>query len=97
MVRVIGWVFLLLVLVAGLSFGVLNAEPVRLNYYFGTRLVPLSLTLVLAFALGVVLGVVASLGIVLKLKREVARLNRLVKLTEKEVMNLRTMPIKDVH
>lgn len=97
MTRVLGLVFFLVLVIAGLSFAVLNADPVHLNYYFGSRTVPLSVALVTALFLGAVLGVVSSLGIVFKLKREIARLRKAVKLAEKEVLNLRSIPIKDVH
>ena len=83
--------------IGGLSFAVLNASPVHLNYYFGSRDVPLSVALVLTLLLGAVLGVVSSFGVVLKLRREIARLRKAVKLAEKEILNLRSIPIKDVH
>lgn len=97
MARILSLIFLLLVLVIGLAFAVLNAEPVQLHYYFGSQYVPLSLTLVLALIIGAILGVFASSGLVLRLKRENARLQKTIKMTEKEVVNLRTMPVKDVH
>jgi lipopolysaccharide assembly protein A len=97
MLRILSLIVFLLVLVTGLAFTVLNAEPVQLNYYFGTRFVPLSLTLVGALIAGVVLGIAAGLGMVLRLKREIARLRKTVKVTEREVLNLRSIPIKDIH
>lgn len=97
MTRILGLIFLLLVLMIGLTFAVLNANPVTVNYYFGSREAPLSLVLVLALIVGAVLGVLATTGLVLRLKRENSRLQRANRVAEREVANLRTMPIKDVH
>jgi putative membrane protein len=82
---------------AGLSFAVLNSETVPLNYYFGDRNLPLSLVVVIAFALGAAVGGLFSLALVIRLKREMARLRRIVRLNEKEILNLRSIPIKDSH
>ncbi|MEJ2344411.1 MAG: LapA family protein [Gammaproteobacteria bacterium] len=95
--RILLLVLSLLIVAIGAAFAVLNANVVDLNYYFGTREIPLSLTLVVAFAGGALLGVIASLGMVVRLKRENRRLRREATLAEKEVMNLRNLPIKDVH
>ncbi|MEW6353886.1 MAG: lipopolysaccharide assembly protein LapA domain-containing protein [Pseudomonadota bacterium] len=76
MLRIIRLVFFLLVLILGLSFALLNAETVSLNYYFGYWQTPLALALVVALALGALLGVLASLGMVIGLKRENSRLRR---------------------
>ncbi|MDE2088977.1 MAG: LapA family protein [Gammaproteobacteria bacterium] len=97
MLRILSLIFFIALVIGGLSFAVLNAGPVHLNYYFGSRDVPLSVALVLTLLLGAVLGVFSSFGIVLKLRREIARLRKAVKLAEKEILNLRSIPIKDVH
>lgn len=97
MKRILGFILFFIVLAVGLAFAVVNAEPVTLKYYFGVSQVPLSLTLVAAFAVGAIMGVVASLAHVLRLKRENARLRREAKMAEREIMNLRNIPIRDVH
>lgn len=97
MTRIFAFVLFLMVTVLGLAFAVLNADSVPLRYYFGASEVPLALLVVLAVVLGAVLGVLASLGVVLKQKREIAKLRKAVRLTEKEVLNLRAIPLKDVH
>lgn len=95
--RIVGFVVLVAVGAVALSFAVLNAGPVPLNFYFGTRHVPLALALVLALAIGAVLGVLASAGMLLKSKREVFRLRRTARQAEAELENLRTLPIKHDH
>jgi len=96
-VRLFSVLLFLVVTMAGLSFAVLNSETVPLNYYFGDRNLPLSLVVVIAFALGAAVGGLFSLALVIRLKREMARLRRIVRLNEKEILNLRSIPIKDSH
>lgn len=95
MKRIIGLVFFLIVLVFGLFFGLLNADPVPVDYYLGTREVPLSLVVVITLLFGALLGALAGLGLVLKMKRETSRLRKEIKVTEKELNNLRSIPLKD--
>lgn len=97
MLRLAYILFALILLVTGILFAVLNAEPVMLHYYFGDTEVPLSLTIISSIIVGAILGVFASAGIVFKLKRENSRLRKSSELAEKEITNLRTMPLKDKH
>ncbi len=97
MKRIIFLVVFLLVLVVGLSFALMNAETVMLSYYFGTISAPLSIVVVVSLAAGALLGVLACMGMALGLKQEIARLRRSVKVAEKEVENLRSLPLKDKH
>ncbi|MCF6209739.1 MAG: LapA family protein [Gammaproteobacteria bacterium] len=97
MKRIIFLVVFLLVLAVGLSFALMNAETVMLSYYFGTISAPLSIVVVVSLAAGTLLGVLACMGMALGLKQEISRLRRSVKVTEKEVENLRSLPLKDEH
>lgn len=92
--RIIRLVFFFIILLLGLSFAVLNAEPVKLNYYFGSWQAPLSLLLVAAMTLGVVFGIVACMGMLLGLKREVGKLRKSAQLAQEEVENLRALPLQ---
>jgi len=97
MVRIVySFIFLVLV-IFGIVFAVLNAEPVKLNYYFGSEEVPLSLIIVFAMIVGAILGVVASASMIFSNRREVMKLRKSVELAEKEVTNLRAIPIRDNH
>ena len=97
MVKII-YLFLFLALVIfGIVFAVLNAEPVQLNYYFGSANVALSLVLVLAMIAGALLGVIASASMIISNRREVVKLRKSIQLAEKEVANLRAIPIRDDH
>lgn len=95
MLRIVRLVFYILILLLGISFAVINGENISLNYYFGVWQAPLSLALVLVMALGALLGVLACLGLLMKLKNEVSTLRKAAKLSETEVMNLRAIPLKD--
>jgi len=95
MLRIARFMLFLIILVASLGLALINAEVVQIHYYFGHWDVPLSLTLVIAAAAGALFGVVSCLGSIFRLKREVSRLRRTVKLSETEIMNLRSIPIKD--
>lgn len=95
MKRILAFIFFLLVLVFGLIFGLLNADPVTVNYYFGTREMPLSVVLVMMLVVGALAGALAGLGLVLKTKREVHRLRRENRVSEKELNNLRSLPLKE--
>ena len=58
--RFLKLLLILLIMMFGAAFAVMNAEPVNLNYYFGSRELPLSVVLVGAVIVGVVLGALAE-------------------------------------
>lgn len=97
MKRILLFIILLLVVLLGLSFALMNAGPVSLDYYFASVEAPLSLVVVLAIALGALLGVLAMGGVLFGQKREMAKLRKSIKLAEKEISNLRSLPLKDNH
>jgi putative membrane protein len=97
MKRIVLFLISLIVVVVGLTFTVLNADSVTINYYFGKDDVPLSLIVVLAIACGAVIGVIAALSSVLNVKRELSKVRKELKLKEQEVSNLRAIPLKDKH
>lgn len=81
----------------GLSFALLNAETVMLKYYFGDFSAPLSLVMVMCLAFGAVLGVLSCFAMLVRSKRDLGKLNKSIKIAEKEVTNLRALPLKDKH
>lgn len=96
MKRTIRLILLLIVLAFGLFFGLLNAERVHINYYFGSRDLPLSFLLVLMLVFGALFGVLASLGQAFRLKREIYRLRKEVRTAEKELSRARSaVAVKD--
>ncbi|MBI1423173.1 MAG: DUF1049 domain-containing protein [Gammaproteobacteria bacterium] len=97
MAKLIYTVFILVVILLGVIFAVLNAESVQLNYYFGSQLLPLSLAIVLSMMVGAILGVLASIKLILRSRREIVRLRKASEIAEKEIANLRAIPIKNTH
>lgn len=95
--RMVTYVILALLLLVGITFACLNADPVLINYYFGKRTMPLSLLVVLTFTLGCLLGLLVGCIMTLKQKSKNYRLQHRIKIAEKELANLRTIPLKDSH
>lgn len=83
----------ILIMMFGAVFAVLNSDPVVVNYYFGSREFPLSLVLTLVLGGGVLLGVFSSMGRIVGLKREIQNLKRRSEMVSKEVNNLRALPL----
>ncbi|SRR5690554_3109609 len=94
--RLLGLLFALLIIGFGLSFALLNAAPVTLDYYLGVADLPLSLALALALVLGALLGLLAATGMVVREKRQAARLRRQLGQAEKELSELRRLSVRDV-
>ncbi len=96
MIRFLFLIFLLIVIVFGLSFAVENAHNVQFNYYVGSLELPLSLLLVFAVLAGGAVGVFASMFVFMHLKREIRQLRKSEATAREEIRNLRSLPIKDV-
>ena len=91
---VIKLLFLLLFLIVGASFAIIDDAPVVVDLYFITLELPLSLLLLLALGLGILLGGLAGMVYFMRVKKENADLRRRTRLVSEEVKNLRAMPIK---
>jgi len=89
-------IYLLLVLV-GVSFAVLNAASVKINFYFSTLAMPISVLVVVILGVGVFLGFFLFLGKYWRLKAEHRKIKNQLRLTEKEIRNLRAIPLQDQH
>lgn len=92
MSRLLGALVIVLLVVAALSFTVLNAAPVPLNYYLGILEVPLALVVVLPLAVGALCGVLVSLGVIVRLKRRVVRLERRVGQADQDAVDPKSAP-----
>lgn len=93
--RIVSYFFLLVIILFGMAFATLNSESVTINYYFGDSTLPLSLLLVLVFALGCLVGMVVGFWLLIKAKLANYRLRQRLQLAEKEVGNLRAIPLQD--
>jgi putative membrane protein len=97
MARLVSAFIILLVLLLVLFFTILNGEPVTVNYYLGEVQAPLALVIILTLVSGAILGLISSVLVIMATRHEVSKLRRELKHTEQELMNLRTLPIKDKH
>jgi len=97
MMRIIYISLALIVVILGVAFSVLNAESIQLNYYLGSIELPLSLVIVIAMIIGAALGILASMSLIIGSRRNTHKLKRAVEVAEKEIVNLRNIPIKDKH
>lgn len=97
MSKILYAIVIALIALLGVIFAILNAESVQVNYYFGSKETPLSLAILLSMLFGAILGLFASIGLILKSKREVSKFKRIAEVAEKEVTNLRAIPIKNQH
>jgi putative membrane protein len=94
-VRIISYFFLLAIVIFGMIFAILNSESVTVNYYFNQSTLPLSLLLVIVFALGCLIGMVVGFWLLLKAKVQNYRMRQKLSVAEKEIENLRAIPLQD--
>lgn len=75
--RYLSWILRLLLFVLLLGFAAKNSDVVTLKYYLGYEWqAPLVLIIMAFFFGGVVIGVLANLGFVFRLKREILGLKK---------------------
>jgi len=95
MKRILYLIVIILIAIFTISFTLLNSQPVTVSYYFGRYEVDLLVVIVICFTLGAVVGVFSVLGKMFSLKHEVIKKEKEIRITEKEVENLRSLPLKD--
>jgi putative membrane protein len=83
------------VLIVGITFFMKNNHSVSFNYFLGMLDIKLSLLLLMTLILGTMMGILSLVPVIIHLKYKIAKLNRQVKIREKEVNNLRVIPVKD--
>lgn len=87
----------LILIVIGVSFAALNATSVQVNFYFCILNMPVSVLIVVMLALGMLIGFTLFLFKYWRLKAEHRKIKNQLKLTEKEIRNLRAIPLQDQH
>lgn len=93
--RLLKFIFIAIIALFGISFACLNAQPVQINYFIGNVQIPLSLLLAITLIVGSFLGLLAMISLYFNQKTNNLRLDHRLKLAEKEITNLRTIPLKD--
>lgn len=82
--RYFNWIFRILLFIVLLGFALKNDQPVTLNYFFGYEWQsPLVVVLLITFAIGTVVGVLAMFMSLLRQNREIASLKRKMRNMEK--------------
>ncbi len=90
------WLVLVVAIVAiGLSFAMLNPQAVELDFYLGRMPLPISLWLVIALALGAVIGMAAAASVIMRQRWQIARLRREAEAARSELSELRKLPIRN--
>lgn len=97
MIRVLSFLFALIVFTIGLLFALRNAAPVSLDYIWGTVDAPLSYVALGGCIVGLMLGFIGCGFTMLRLRRDNRRLRQTARDAEAEVSSLRKAPLKDVH
>ena len=90
-------VILLVVLLLGVEFSTLHANPVTVDYLLGQAELPLSLVVVCAFAAGAFVTALIGAFVVLPLRWQVARLRQAVAGKDQEISQLAKKAGRDSH
>ncbi len=97
MLRLILLLIYLLVVVVCLAFAALNANIVTLKLYWMSLELPLAFVMVLCFGSGLLLGSILFLAKYLSLLHAYRHAKSQANVLEKEIKNLRSIPIQDSH
>lgn len=96
MKRLLYLIVFLVVALFAFTLNFKNPDTILINYYFDIEWnVPLFVVLVAPFFVGMLLGILLMSVTVLKSKHQAGQTKRNLVKVEKEVQNLRAMPIKD--
>ena len=90
--RIVYTILFIIILVSGLLFFVKNNQVEEFDYIIGSKELPLSILLLASLVTGAILGILATVPLILRLNHQKKRLEKQVKLSEKEINNLRTLP-----
>jgi putative membrane protein len=93
--RFIITLYYLVLIVLGISFAALNASAVTVHFYFSTINIPISILIMITLGVGIVLGVLIFLSRYWRLKSEHRKIKQRLQLMEKEIKNLRSIPLND--
>jgi putative membrane protein len=87
----------ILLIIIGVSFAALNASTVQVNLYFKTVSMPISVLMTIMLGMGIFIGFILFIGRYWSLKLSCHKVKNQLKLTEKEIKNLRSIPLQDQH
>lgn len=93
--RLLMLIVYIMLIVIGVSFAALNAASVAVNFYFRTVTMPVSVLMTLALGVGILIGFILFISRYWRLKIEYHKIKNQLKLTEKEIKNLRSIPLQN--
>ena len=89
------FIVILFAAVCAVVFTALNPDDVTVNLYYSKFTLPFSLVIVASMFFGVLLGMLAGGVLALGRRRAIRKLRKQLGVAEKELSNLRKLPIKD--
>ena len=92
--RIFMIIFYTILILFGISFAALNAQSVPINFYFTTVQIPISVLMILMLGLGVSVGLILMMFRYWCLRAEHRKIKNQLQLTEREIKNLRIIPLK---
>lgn len=95
--RIVMLAIYILLIIIGVSFAALNAASVDVNFYFKTLSMPISVLMTIMLGIGMLIGFILFIARYWRLKAEFYKTKNQLKLTEKEIKNLRSIPLQDQH
>ena len=95
--RILLLVFYILLIIIGISFAALNASSVQVNFYIKTVSMPISVLMTIMLGVGILIGFRLFINRYWRIKIECRKMKNQLKLTEKEIKNLRSIPLQDQH
>jgi lipopolysaccharide assembly protein A len=95
--KTLSWIVKLMLFLGALTFAVKNTDMVTVRYYLGFAWQgPLILVILVVFFAGTITGVFASLGHIVRLRREISRLRKKVAVAPDVIEPAATTRIADV-
>lgn len=93
--RILMLITYIILIVIGVSFAALNAASVQVNFYFTLVKMPVSVLMTVMLGVGILIGFLLFIVRYWSLKVECRKMKNQLKLTEKEIKNLRSIPLQD--
>lgn len=95
--RIFMIIFYIVLIIVGVTFAALNATSVQVNFYFTMLTMPISVLMAIMLGVGMLIGCFLFLCRYWRLKSEHRKIKNQLRLTEKEIKNLRAIPLQDQH
>ena len=89
--------FYMTLMMISLAFAALNSKTVVVNLYWQTYNLPLAFIMIVCIGVGLLFGILVLLGRYWHLRCLYSRCKNQVSILEKEIKNLRSIPIQDSH